>query len=296
MADDPFRNLLGDIPTSKKDPLSALPLPMDDLLRLAQSGTKPESGSQAPPSVKSIVEKLEEANSNVRKAIIDGKLNKGCQVRWVTLVINALQPIYGEKASFLATLAQWRKQMSESALTPEVFISRLEQVEHLAKSFNASAPAGSLIATSRASLVPATKNVFIIHGHDELNRLRLSELLKDDFNLTPEVLLQRPGQSATTIDKFEQYAERCSYAIALFTGDDHVTAKKQEEYFQARPNVIFETGWFVGRLGKKRVLILLQDGVKIYSDFEGVNRIQFSGDVRDKHRDIQAELKAAHLI
>ena len=72
--------------------------------------------------------------------------------------------------------------------------------------------------------------------------------------------------------------------------------KRGEEYWQPRPNVIFETGWFVGRLGKERVLILLQEGVKIYSDFDGVNRIQFRDDVEDKFRAIRAELKASGLI
>jgi predicted nucleotide-binding protein len=49
-------------------------------------------------------------------------------------------------------------------------------------------------------------------------------------------------------------------------------------------------------LGKERVLILLQEGVKIYSDFDGVNRIQFRDDVRDKFGSIQTELGAAGLI
>jgi predicted nucleotide-binding protein len=49
-------------------------------------------------------------------------------------------------------------------------------------------------------------------------------------------------------------------------------------------------------LGKERVLILVQDGVKIYSDFEGVNRVQFHSDVHDKFRNIQAELEAAGLV
>jgi predicted nucleotide-binding protein len=138
--------------------------------------------------------------------------------------------------------------------------------------------------------------VFVIHGRDEINQLRLSKLLREDFNLSPVVLLDKPGRSASTIDKFEEHARTCSYAIALFTADDKVTTKTGDQYWQPRPNVIFETGWFVGRLGQECVLILLQDGVKIYSDFDGVNRIHFQSDVEDKFRAIRAELEAAQLI
>jgi predicted nucleotide-binding protein len=125
--------------------------------------------------------------------------------------------------------------------------------------------------------------------------LRLRILLSDEFKLTPIVLLNKPGLSATTIEKFEENAKTCSYAVALFSKDDKII-KSNEEYWQPRPNVIFETGWFVGRLGRERVLILLQDGVKIHSDFDGVNRISYQSDVDDKFRRIQAELEAARLI
>jgi len=172
----------------------------------------------------------------------------------------------------------------------------VEQVEHYLHSFNAPAMSGSFVVASQASLIPATTNIFVIHGRDEMNQLRLSKLLREDFKLLPIVLLDKPGRSAPTIEKFEQHAQTCSYAIALFTADDKVTTKAGEEYWQPRPNVIFETGWFVGRLGKERVLILLQEGVKIYSDFDGVNRIHFRSDVEDKFRAIRTELEAARLI
>ena len=172
----------------------------------------------------------------------------------------------------------------------------MEQVEHLLGSFNARANAGSLVTASRASLIPTTKNVFIIHGHNELNRLRLCALVQGNFGLNPIVLLDKPGRSAPTIEKFEEQAKNCSFAIALFTADDNVTAKSGNRYDQARPNVIFETGWFVGRLGKDRVLILLQKGAEIHSDFDGVNRVEFKENLEDKFLAIQNELGAAGLL
>jgi len=110
------------------------------------------------------------------------------------------------------------------------------------------------------------------------------------------VFIQRASDVWVIRSCIAAFAQTCSYAIALFTADDKVTTKTRDEYWQPRPNVIFETGWFVGRLGKERVLILLQEGVKIYSDFDGVNRIHFRSDIEDKFRAIRVELEAARLI
>ena len=77
--------------------------------------------------------------------------------------------------------------------------------------------------------------------------------------------------SEIVIEKFERYAETCSYAIALFTPDDEVTSGG-ETYLQARPNVIYELGWFCGRLGRLGVMLLLQSGTSLFSDFGGIIR------------------------
>jgi hypothetical protein len=250
----------------------------------------------APVPERSVLEKIADATRRVRKAIADRKLNKSAQLEWTSRLFFWLRPFYGKQSQLVQTLDQWRKEISKAQLPTEDFVSRVEQVEHYLYSFNVPAMSGSFVVASRCSLIPATKDVFVVHGRDETNQLRLSKLIREDFKLTPVVLLDKPGRSAPTIDKFEYHAQTCSYAIALFTADDKVITKRGEEYWQPRPNVIFETGWFVGRLGKERVLILLQEGVKIYSDFDGVNRIQFRDDVEDKFRAIRAELEALGLI
>ncbi|PYL75127.1 MAG: hypothetical protein DMF26_08990, partial [Verrucomicrobia bacterium] len=258
---------------------------------LKRHGTpsQPSASPSSPVQERSVIEKIADTTRRIRKQIADGKLNKSSQVEWVGRLIFLLKPIYGKQSPLLLTLDQWRKEIAKAQLPTEEFASRVEQVDHFLSSLNASAMSGSFVVASQPSLVPATKNVFIIHGRDETNQLRLSKLVREDFKLSPVVLLDKPGRSAPTIDKFEQHARTCSYAIALFTADDKVMTKSGE-YSQPRPNVIFETGWFVGRLGKERVLILLQEQVKIYSDFEGVNRIHFRDDVEDKFRAIRAEL------
>lgn len=143
--------------------------------------------------------------------------------------------------------------------------------------------------------VPETGKVFIVHGHDEANTMRLRDLLRERFNLEPVILAAQPGRGRTLIEKFEDEARSCSFAFVLLTPDDQV-ATPSGEYTQARPNVIFELGWFYGRLGRARVVLLLKGGTKIHSDLEGVSKIEFDRKVDAALVEIETELKAAGLI
>jgi hypothetical protein len=271
----------------------AKPLSPEGLKRIEAFLSQQTSAPTAPQ--KSIVQRLRGHLSLGFRLLGENKLTKASGTQWIGRWKAMLQPLFGS-VPYLKGLEEMRKRSAASGLTGEEFSGALSVANDFTDFLEATGGVASGYPVSRHSRVPATKDVLIIHGHDEVNELRLEKLIGSDFKLNPIVLLNKPGKSAPTIEKFEQYANSCSYAIALFTADDRIVTKTGEEYFQPRPNVIFETGWFVGRLGKARVLILLQDGVKIYSDFEGVNRIQFRENIEDKYRSIQAELEEAGLI
>jgi len=75
----------------------------------------------------------------------------------------------------------------------------------------------------------------------------------------------------------------------LLSPDDVIKSTKGD-YSQARPNVIFELGWFYGRLGRDKVCILFKEGTEIHSDLHGVSRIQFRSSVSEKIEEIEKEL------
>jgi predicted nucleotide-binding protein len=140
------------------------------------------------------------------------------------------------------------------------------------------------------------ENLFIIHGRNEAKWRELKDIVKSQFRLNPIVLMEEPEiGSETVIEKFERYAETCNYAIALFTPDDEVNSGG-ETYLQARPNVIYELGWFCGRLGRPGVMLLLQAGTSLFSDFGGIIRKEFSKNVSEKAGEIRASLVAAGII
>jgi hypothetical protein len=68
-------------------------------------------------------------------------------------------------------------------------------------------------------------------------------------------------------------------------------SRKKEK--RARPNVIFEFGFFVGKLGRERVCCLHKEGVVLPSDLSGLVYKKIDGSVESQGMAIIKELKAA---
>jgi predicted nucleotide-binding protein len=145
-------------------------------------------------------------------------------------------------------------------------------------------------------ILPTGDKVFIIHGHDEAKWRELRDLLEKKLKLKTVVLKEEPGAGETLIRKFEEYADDCCYAFALLTPDDLIRKTSEEEYSQARPNVLFEMGWFYGRFGPSRLCILKKSTTEIPSDLDGIVTIDFQNDVAEGYVKIQAELKRAKVL
>lgn len=64
------------------------------------------------------------------------------------------------------------------------------------------------------------------------------------------------------------------FAVAIFTKDDQAQLRDQIVHV-SRDNVIFEFGLFLGRLGPSRAFFIAEEGVKIFSDWDGVTRVEF---------------------
>jgi predicted nucleotide-binding protein len=137
--------------------------------------------------------------------------------------------------------------------------------------------------------------VLVIHGRDELNLLRLKELLRDRFHLVPVLLNDQPARGHTIIEKFEEQAAAVDFAIALMTPDDQVQFEKKR-YRQARTNVHFELGWIYRCLGRPRVCILVMKGTNLPSDLHGINRIDFGESVHEVAHQLESELESAGIL
>lgn len=118
------------------------------------------------------------------------------------------------------------------------------------------------------------KNIFIVHGHNESLKYKVARIL-EKLSLTPIILHEQPNQGKTIIEKFEENAKKCGFAIILLTADDEGRSLKEKEKGvdfskRARQNVILEMGFFIGKLGRERVFLLLDKGVEEPSDLSGI--------------------------
>ena len=115
-----------------------------------------------------------------------------------------------------------------------------------------------------------TKEVFIVHGRDDEAKETVARFL-DRLGLSPVILHEQPNQGRTIIEKFEQHAH-VGFALALLTPDDLGALQENKNILKprARQNVIFEFGYFIGRLGRERVCALTKGDIEIPSDYEGV--------------------------
>lgn len=114
-----------------------------------------------------------------------------------------------------------------------------------------------------------TSKVFVVHGHDGELRESVARLLEKQ-GITPVVLFEQANLGSTIIEKFEEHSD-VGAAICLFTGDDAVVGDTSEPAKQrARQNVVFETGYFIGKLGRRRVVVIADRGVEMPSDLSGV--------------------------
>ena len=141
-------------------------------------------------------------------------------------------------------------------------------------------------------LMSPTK-VFVVHGHAPGLTSEVARLI-EHLGLKPVILAERPNSGATLIEKLLANAD-VSFAIVLATADDVGASKKATTtQARARQNVVFELGFFVGRLGRDRVALLIEPSVEIFSDFHGVvhHEIDQNGAWR---LGLARELKAADL-
>jgi predicted nucleotide-binding protein len=124
-------------------------------------------------------------------------------------------------------------------------------------------------ASSAQSASPSIK-VFVVHGHDDAAKHELARFL-ERVGLEAIILHEQPNQGRTIIEKFVDCAAEVGFAVVLLTPDDLGGAKAgSAQLARARQNVVFELGYFTGKLGRGKVCLLRKGDVEMPSDLYGV--------------------------
>lgn len=112
--------------------------------------------------------------------------------------------------------------------------------------------------------------VFVVHGHDGELKEKVARLIEKQ-GLRAVILNEQANAGLTIIEKLERESSAAG-AVCLFTADDVGKGKTEQNELQKRPrqNVIFETGFFIGRLGREHVVVLSDSDIELPSDMQGI--------------------------
>ena len=152
-------------------------------------------------------------------------------------------------------------------------------------------------APSAASDVPpvlatAQSGIFVVHGRSDARKVEVARFL-ESLGLRAVILHEQPSQGRTLIEKFEDHASEAGFAVVLLTGDDEGgLAASSERMPRARQNVVFELGFFYGKLGRKRVCVLYEGGIEHPSDVDGIVYVSLD---REWKLALGRELRAAGI-
>ena len=126
--------------------------------------------------------------------------------------------------------------------------------------------------SAQESVIPTAcdmDKVFIVHGHDGELKQSVARIIEKQ-EIEAIILSEQANKGRTIIEKFEDYSD-VGGAICLFTADDFGRAKKDSsDNVRARQNVVLETGYFMGKLGRDHVVLLADKSIEMPSDLSGV--------------------------
>jgi predicted nucleotide-binding protein len=221
------------------------------------------------------LEKLLQQIPTVRRDGVDSPLFSN----WEGEVKIALSDFYGDASTqFDQFNSIWFSPQVTSRSTPNstylaAFHSGLEQASGFLESriSDLFETVGQRNPGSRFSTPdPNSRKVFVVHGHDLGQKETVSRFL-ERLNLEPIILHEQADQGKTIIEKFETHSAGVRCAVVILTADDIASPKTDaEKELRARQNVIFELGFFVGKLGRDKAFALVEEGVALPSDIHGL--------------------------
>lgn len=206
---------------------------------------------------------------------------------WGVGVMSMYEPSLGEK------IADAYKDIDKKIHRIDSIIERLELIP-LGASVQTHAP-----VQQSSPAQPRTKKVFVVHGRDEIAKTNL-EVFLHEVGLEPVVLHRQADEGMTIIEKFEKHSE-VGYAFILLTPDEVAYLASEEskpegertKEFRSRPNVIFEFGYFVGKLGRSRVCCLYTGNVSLPSDVSGMIYKRYEKSIEEVAYGVIKDLKAS---
>jgi predicted nucleotide-binding protein len=250
--------------------------------RKSRTTQRLQDGPSLPP--KQTVELLRGQREKGKKLLANRPITSAADQAWETVTRDVLMRAFGAGSPNVSSVMdvgkyrfafgggneqQWEEGRAEDMET------RLEIIDGLIELLdsNAALTKTGAVATplDQDETIQHGNRVFLVHGRNEATLYETARLL-ERFGLDVTILREQPNSGRTIIEKFMDYSH-VAFAVVLLTGDDRgglIGAPYEALNPRARQNVILELGFFLGKLGRRRVCALYQEGVEIPSDYSGV--------------------------
>lgn len=220
--------------------------------------------------------------------LVPHKLEEAKFTTWSNMTQEVIEKTFGSRSEHVNSFANagqitvvgawgsrptdWNKVYRDELTAKVAVIESLVDALDFQLSMSTSSTTGAV--SDPAAEVPkavATKEVFIVHGHDEATKAKVARFL-EHLGLVPVILHEQPDCGQTIIEKLERHALGVAFAVVLLTPDDVGAAKQSATtlFARARQNVILEMGYFISKLGRSKVCPLYSKGVELPSDLFGV--------------------------
>ena len=121
--------------------------------------------------------------------------------------------------------------------------------------------------------------VYISHGKNKKIIEQLKELLKFG-QLEPVVSVERESTSIPVPDKVFDDMRKCSAAVIHVSSEGELTDSEGKKHVKINENVLIEIGAAIALYGKNFVL-LVEKGVKLPSNLQGLYRCEYEGEKLD---------------
>lgn len=119
-----------------------------------------------------------------------------------------------------------------------------------------------------ANFLISNQKIFLVHGRDGEAKSEVARFIQM-IGLEPIILHEQANNGNTLIEKIEEHTD-VGFGIILYTPCDIGGLSKDELKPRARQNVIFEHGYLLAKLGRKRVAALVKANVESPSDISGM--------------------------
>jgi hypothetical protein len=128
------------------------------------------------------------------------------------------------------------------------------------------------LASTHVNPKRLSNRVFITHGRSQEWR-KVQEYIEKTLGLQTLELAQEPSKGRVILNKLNEESEKCGVAVIIMTGEDIVG-----DEVRARENVMHEIGFFQGKYGFARTILMHEQGANIPTNIGGLGYVSFSKD------------------